>query len=1141
VSSDRTFAITGELRVDLLELFDGAGALDVLLASPGLLPVTPRGAAALARHPHRRLSADASFAHRRALLDFFAAQVDRLPQTPEEAAKVTRWLDRIAAGDATFRHFTRRPLFTRMICAAESTAVTSSPLTLPLTDSIDHELELELRGAEHERARRWAADRIAEADDVGAEVAAILQQSWAGDLLDPEDLYYRVLAEYFGATLEGMDSEADDNPMLEVMTSFQTEAYNYAKGVLRRYGGVFLSDVVGLGKTFIALALLKYLQDRYGEHAVVVAPPAVLPAWEALASEFRIELRTLSHGKLDDLPLFEDREILVIDESHNFRNPDTQRYARVQEWLRPNGDASDRRVILVSATPQNNRPSDVLNQLRLFPDTYTRLPHPGESLADYFRSVEVGQESLSALLQHVVVRRTRGFIQRAYPDAKLRVKIGPGEYEEKPLRFPGRVSGPDQALRYSIEAAYGGGLYDDLIKMLSEMAYPLYGVGGYLKSQHQGEDRFVGVNRAGRALRGLIKVLLLKRLESSIDAFRISLRRLAARLEDALDLLAEGKVRVKVGRAAGEDGDGDRDVGELERLESTSWFEVDRLEADLWADLELIQTRLDRLEGLDAGSDAKLVRLRRYLTERPPTEHRTIVFTQFADTAEYLKEQLGETHGRTVRVTGSSGGALKIARRFAPLGNRVSVPEDEQIDLLISTDALSEGVNLQDADTLVNYDLHWNPVRLIQRAGRIDRIGSPNDEIHVASFLPERGLEARLGLEAVLRQRIDEFLKVFGEDSRVLPDLGEALDEVQAVEAYTGRALERADEDDDVDALGRHAERILSLRREDPERYDRILTLRPGRRSISAVGRGPVVGTRLGWFWAFWRGRGDELVRVDDLVGLETFSRHAGDGAAGKLVALAPPLDRLGGAVEEARRRFAPLADQVREQRSQPRLDPTEEWVRSSLERYRAECRESRKPLVKDMIDWVLAGQHKAQLRRRARLWKREKVQPESVFHEMKWLLRRFPVQEEDLGEPLVVGSVVGCEWPMSAAATDSELMASTLNDPGAESATGEASSSDGQEAGATEDKVGFCRVHPESAVVDVGEHWACLTEDCAAKYPKEYRGRQMASSEVAMMLERGATPVLSGFVSNKGKEFSGSLYLRPDGAVGFLNSGSRK
>ena len=389
----------------------------------------------------------------------------------------------------------------------------------------------------------------------------LIQVSWAGDLLHPEDLYYKVLAEYFRLTLEGMDVEADDNPMLEVMTDFQVEAYQYAKGILRRFGGVFLADVVGLGKTFIGLALLRYLQDRFGQHPVVIAPPAVCPAWEALAAEFRIELQTVSHGKLEDLERHQGREVLVIDESHNFRNTDTRRYETLLRWLTPDGVPSDRKVILISATPQNNRPRDVLHQLRLFPTGYSRLPYRGESLDGFFQSVESGRDSMTSLLQHVVVRRTRRFIRAEYPDAQIRRPIGPGRSVSEPLRFPLRVSGPEQCLRYVIEQAYAG-LYEQVMQALRRMYYPLYGMVTYVLPQHAGHPQLAGVTRSGRSLRGLFKVLLLKRLESSVEAFRRTLGRLQERLEEALRLLEQGQVRVR--RSARGDSNADDDRRDLD-------------------------------------------------------------------------------------------------------------------------------------------------------------------------------------------------------------------------------------------------------------------------------------------------------------------------------------------------------------------------------------------------------------------------------------------------------------------------------------------------------------------------------------------------------------------------------------------------
>ena len=1003
-----TLVAPGELRTDLLAIFEHYARLEVLLAPPGLLPSPGGYHKRLAHQPWGRLPASAAFEFRRVMLEAFTHQIDALPQTAEWEIRIRRWLERLRTEQARFLVRDGAPLHTRLVSRGHSTAVLAGPLLADGRPPSERgELDLELTGDAHLRARGWFEGHAAQAEDITPEIIEILFASWAGQILDPEDLYYKVLAEYFGTTLEGIDREADDNPMLDVMTNFQAEAYHHAKGILRRYGGVFLADVVGLGKTFIGLALLKYLQDTSGEHAVVVAPPAVRPAWEELAREHRVELQTLSHGKIEDIGRFDDREILVIDESHNFRNPWTQRYAHLSAWLRPEGLQANRKVILVSATPQNNSPKDVLHQIQLFPDTYTRLPFRGESMDTFFADVERGRAPLSALLQHVVVRRTRRFIQAAYPEATIRRRDG----TRIPLRFPERISGEGQCLRYRIEDAYGGNLYAAILALLTRMQYPLYGLADYLHPDHADNPRFAGLNRTGRSLRGLIKILLLKRLESSAYAFQRTLVRLRERLDEAFQMLAAGQVRIRVGgrSAPGSEDRGDEVTGVTEEVVSARYFDTKRLEGAIYHDFEAIDDVIQEVRSLDAAHDAKLQRLLRYLRDRSPRQHRTVVFSQFADTVDYLSAATAEGFGRTAKVTGSTGNALAVARRFAPLGNRVDVDEADQIDLLIATDALSEGVNLQDADTLVNYDLHWNPVRLIQRAGRIDRIGSPNEEIHVASFLPERELEERLGLEAVLRKRIAEFLAVFGEDSRILPDEGEELDEDAVIDAYTGQALERADEEDDIDALGKHAERILALRRDDPDRYDRIQQLRCGRRSVSTSAAGGITALRVGWYWSFYeRGEDGNPSTLDDLVGLDRFARHGRAGIEADPDTQEQAFGDLGDLVRDSRTAFGPLAENFRAQRALPRLDPAEEWVRTRLERYRAECLATRRPLVTTMLEWVLAGQHKAVLRRHARLWRREKLTPESVFHVVQGLVRRFPLTVEELGEEEIVGSVVG-------------------------------------------------------------------------------------------------------------------------------------
>ncbi len=860
-----------------------------------------------------------------------------------------------------------------------------------------------LAGGMHAQARAWFQQRLTDAEDISQEIQTLLEESWAGPLIAAKELYYKVLSEFFLEMLQGSDL-TDNNPLLERMTAFQQAAYQQAKGILRRFGGVFLADVVGLGKTYIAMALLRYLQDVLDRHAVVVAPPAVCPVWEALGEESGVHLRTLSHGSLGELPRFNARQVLVIDESHNFRNPTTRRYERLWEWLHPGGIPSRRQVLLLSATPQNNSSWDVQRQLRLFPDDFTRLPFAGESLEDFFKAVESGKESLTSILQHVVVRRTRRFIQAQYPDAKLPVKQRSGGYAWVPIRFPTRISGPEQCLRYQIEESYGAGLYDRIIHLLGSMEYPLYGLGAYLLEVHKKDERVVGIRQAGQSLRGLFKVLLLKRLESSEAAFRISLDRLRERLRVALENLQQGFIVLHLDVA-------DEEGGESESLPS-GMFHVDRLRNALQGDLGRVEELCTAMGKLPPAAEAKLARLRAYLATRPPQVHRTLIFTQFADTADFLVEHLKEGYGTVEKVTGSSGNVRQIIRRFAPRANLspegTQVPREKQIDLLISTDALSEGINLQDADTLINYDLHWNPVRLIQRAGRIDRLGSPNDEIHIASFLPERGLESQLGLEQVLRRRIKEFLEVFGEDSHILP-AEDRLDVQGALDAYAGKAFEKAEMSDDLDALGRHAERILTLRQTQPDLYARVKALRSGRRAATNSALPGVVAMRLGWYWGFWREHKEDgcIEKLADLAGLDLLYKHSeredlrvpGQVSRARLT--------LSLMVEESRRLFSMQADNVRAQRQTPALDINEEWVRASLDALRTSADEERRGVLDAMVRWVLAGQYKTVLRLAATRWRKEQLTGEALFQQMTAMMR-FELKNEFLGEEQVVGAVVG-------------------------------------------------------------------------------------------------------------------------------------
>jgi superfamily II DNA or RNA helicase len=1000
-AESRTLVAPGELRPDILKLLgEEVSATDVLLAAPGLMEPYPRHAE-LVRHPGSRLAKAVASEHLSASLEQFAKATDRLPQTAPWERTILHWIDALQREDVRVRHFGQHPVHSRLLAFAQRSVVPQAPLTLDLADS-EHELRVELLGEEHRRARSWFEGLFERSTDISDELEASLRCSWAGGWCAPRDLYFYVLSQYFSDVIDPGLSGEDDNPMLAHLTEFQREAYDYAKSILSKYGGVFLADVVGLGKTFIALALLSHLQRRYNEHAVVIAPPSVLPAWAELANEFRIEIATVSLGKLEELERFADREIVVVDESHNFRNKGTLRSEVIREWLRPGGvEAASRKAILLSATPQNNDATDLENQINFFPDNRARLPYRGEGLSAFLREVSAGRASPVELLQQVVVRRTRNYIRERHPSAKLRVLLGPGRYEERPLVFPTRVSGEEQCLRYSLDRTYGGDFFDEVLGAIGTMRYPMQGLGAYVLESKAADPRVAGLRRAGTSVRGLFRVLLLKRLESSTHALHTTLGRLADKLVKARERVEQGVGLEAPGRAQSSD-ELDEVAWREQRILPLDLFDTERLLEDVDADQATLGRLLDGLGTLMRSPDEKLLRLEAYLGGRAPRQHRTLVFTQFAHTAEYLADALGSRFGRTEVVTGSSGGVMKKARRFAPLANRVEVPEDKQIDLLITTDTLSEGVNLQDADTLINYDLHWNPLRLIQRAGRIDRIGSEHEEIHIASFLPQRALEANLRLEAVLRRRIQEFIAAFGEDSAVLPS-SEELDVHEMQSAYTGSALEATDKSDELDALSRHVDELFQLRKEDPTEFSRIQAMRPGRRALGRLDA-TVAATRFGFLWEFWRpGAGGGVERIPVRQAFDALARQSEAGPSD-----VEPRGGLGlEFIEQVRRAFEPVAKEHRQQQAEPRLSAQEMFVLSALEAVRADAPPIQVPLLERMHRWVRSGHAQSVVQKQARSWKRDKLSPRVVVDELRPLVARFPAPPQDDSEPEFIGAVL--------------------------------------------------------------------------------------------------------------------------------------
>jgi hypothetical protein len=422
--------------------------------------------------------------------------------------------------------------------------------------------------------------------------------------------------------------------------------------------------------------------------------------------------------------------------------------------------------------------------------------------------------------------------------------------------FPSRAL---TTLTYSIEDTYQG-LYQQLRGFLrttpsnqpapNQLTYARYGLWGYVKRDKQGQEPYASLHHSGANLRGLMRILLFKRFESSVYAFQQSIRRLLLVHERFNEGLESGIV------AAGEDAQAvlyepnqDEELDILEALRRVSGrydvadFDIEPLKKHIRADIRILRRILELVAPITPDRDAKLQKLKRELDRDPLRTGKRLIFTQYADTARYLFENLNPKaqHDDIEVIFSGDKSKARVVGRFAPKANpeyRFALGESEVLTL-IATDVLSEGLNLQDCNKIVNYDLHWNPVRLIQRFGRIDRIGSEHDVVFAFNFLPETGIDRNLDLRQTLDRRIQEIHDTIGEDSAIL-DPSERLNReaMYAIYEKDGAQLGLFEEEEPEFIDLNEAEEIMrQLRHEDPAQYERIAQLRDGIRSARSSGQ----------------------------------------------------------------------------------------------------------------------------------------------------------------------------------------------------------------------------------------------------------------------------------------------------------------
>lgn len=771
--------------------------------------------------------------------EIIAGEVEREFEEAANSAEVEKgvriFLDWLKSGKLEMRMFTDAPIHAKVYILRKDQEKVPDTFGSAITGSSNfseagliNNLEFNVELKDYADVK-FALDKFEELWTRGTDIRdtyieAVEKNTWMRGDITPYQLYLKTLYEFFkeeiNADKENFETLLPDGYM---RLQYQMDAVTQARQKLDAYNGVFISDVVGLGKTYICAMLANSFNRN--TYKLFICPPVLVDYWKSVLQEFDVSRYDVeSLGKLDKIIAKgpDKYSYVFVDEAHRFRNSGTEAFTELHQICR------GKKVILISATPINNYTSDVENQLYLFQAKQSGTINGIKNIEGFFRGLnaklvkkpkgsaaymtqlrENSEIIRDRLIREVMIRRTRGEIQQYYAD----------DLAKQGLTFP--KAGSPEKIVYTFDEETDDA-FNQTINIIKDFKYSRYTPLLYLKDK----KKYATMLAAQHNMGGFMKGILVKRLESSFYAFRKTLDRFIESYTKFIAMAKTGKVYIskKVNVYDLLDGGDEKKLMYLIEQQDVMEFETKEFSSQFFRDLEADLAQLKSLQFIWSliTTDPKLVEFRRNLTTNPTIKgKKAIVFTESTETAEYLFTQLQDIYGsRIVYYSGQSSPALKIEieESFNP---KFKSRENDKYDLLITTDVLAEGINLHRANVLVNYDLPWNPTRIMQRVGRINRVGTEHDRIYVFNFFPTAQSKKQMPLEERILEKLQAFHDTLGEDIKYLSD----EEEVSSQKLFSDLTSDLDGEEESTNPELAYLSIIRQIRDNDPKLFNMIKRL----------------------------------------------------------------------------------------------------------------------------------------------------------------------------------------------------------------------------------------------------------------------------------------------------------------------------